>query len=200
MRRRSIIIGLVLILACLWSWRYIALNRHYQSIATDQGRIYFEMGEEVQLGGYKMDKHTKDLTGYSIVVNSFEIMDAKDYLEMINISESDLPMAVSYEKIAVAKIVLKNTNSDEESINLFSFSLCGIDWSIPVDYSLLPLSNPILEGNPGIHLPHDSSVELMLPFSLFQNIVYSDWNKLEKIPMYLSFTYQPAKLTVKLQQ
>lgn len=195
-KRNLIIAGIILILALLWTWRYISLNRYWRTVGDVPEKKVYSKGEVVPFEKDILDKYT-DLDGYSISVDEFIIMDFPDFLEKHDIREEDLKERAR-EKIGAVYITLYNDTCDDH-INLNYLCMHGIDTYIPMDWELLSAANPILEGSNGIHIPHHTKCELILPFSVKKEFLYSDWGKLDQCKLYLHITALPTEKDIQVQ-
>lgn len=197
-RKNKIIIRVVfvLVLVVCWTWRYISLNQFYDGISDVESAV-FQMGQSVpfeddRIGGYSQAE------GYFICVDSFRIEEYEAYVESNDIS-FERPFAAP-EKIALVSVTLSNSTSEAEGVMLIDLQLHGIDNYVGMDWEMLYALNPILEGNPGIRLPHNTEVQLVLPFDLYRNYFGSfTWNNLSDYEWFLRVTAWPTEKDIRVQ-
>ena len=198
MKRKWIIrIVVINILAGLWIWRFCSLNAYWDSVSTMKEQKIYQLEEIVPIGPDRMDKYAI-LNGYSIRADSMEIITIDEYLEKFNISEDDLS-GRERDKIILVYVTLFNSDCDEAGVTLTNLQMHGIDSYIGMDYELLRVSNPVLEGNLGIHLPHDSEYKLILPYNIYKNQLLADWHHLDTYTIYLHVTSGPVEKDIQVQ-
>lgn len=197
-RRKKLVIAalFILIISGLWTWRYVSLNEYWRTEGMIVPKIVYGKGEIVPFEEDILDKYT-NLNGYSISVEDFKIMELPDYLNTFEISEDSLDSRYR-DKIGVVYFTIYNDNCDDH-INLNYLCMHGIDTYIPVDWQLLTLSNPILEGAYGIQIPHHTKCELILPFYIRKDMLYGDWNRLDQCVFYLHITGFPTEKDIQVQ-
>lgn len=185
----------VAILSVAWVWRYVSLNAYYDSLY-DISYDKYTIGEIVPfeqdwIGGYNQAE------GYSVRVDDFVITDYDSYVRSAGITIAQ-PYAVP-EKVALVYITLENSDSNAEGVMLTDLQLHGIDNYVGMDWEMLYALNPILEGNPGIHLPHNSNIQLVLPFDLYRNYFGTHtWNHLHNYEWYLRITAWPTAKDIQV--
>lgn len=198
MKRRYFVFIIILLLITVgWSCRYNLLNEYYEGISSDATEIVYDIGDVVpfeddRMGGWKQ------ATGYSLSVDKFEIVDSQDFINTVGFIPTDNYSPC--EKVAVAYITLYNEDSDAEGIMLTELSMCGIDQVLNLNWDLLLAANPVLEGNMGIKLAHNSECSLILPFSLFEKYFSgATWKNMDNYELFLELTIYPAKKIIKVQ-
>lgn len=198
MKRRYFVFIIILLLITVgWSYRYNSLNEYYEGISSDATEIVYDIGnvvpfEDDRMGGWKQ------ATGYSLSVDKFEIVDSQDFINTVGFIPTDNYSPC--EKVAVAYITLYNEDSDAEGIMLTELSMCGIDQVLNLNWDLLLAANPVLEGNMGIKLAHNSECSLILPFSLFEKYFSgATWKNIDNYELFLELTIYPAKKIIKVQ-
>ena len=198
MKKRYVVLVIVLLLISVgWVWRYSSLNKYYKDISADTEKIIYDIGDVVPFEDDRMEGWNQ-ANGYSLKVDRFEIVDSQDFIDKIGFTPNDTYFPS--EKIAVVYITLFNEESDADGIMLTELSLCGIDQVLNLNWDLLLAANPILEGNMGIKLAHNSECGLILPFSLFEKYFSgATWNKIDNYELFLELTIYPAQKKVKVQ-
>lgn len=179
-RRKWILMTVaVLLIAGVWTWRYVSLNSFYHNLY-QKVKYTYPAGEIAPLEANNMDG------GYSIRVDGFSIMDIPQLRSAFSLSENDV--TTTADKIAVVYATLYNANSQLPGVNLIDFNLHGIDNYATVDWGLVPLINPVLKdtGNYGISLSPGTEYSVVIPFELFEQYFGADtWKKLESYQFYL---------------
>lgn len=198
MKKRYIVLVITLLLvAAGWIWRYNSLNKYYKDISADTKKVIYDIGDVVPFEDDRMEGW-KQANGYSLKVDRFEIVDSQDFIDMVGFIPNDAYFPC--EKIAVVYITLFNEESDAAGIMLTELSLYGIDQVLNLNWDLLLAANPILEGNMGIKLAHNSECSLILPFSLFEKYFSgATWNNIDDYELFLELTIYPAQKKVKVQ-
>jgi len=193
----KIILGVILFagLAVAWWMRYDSLNSYYSSFSGNKREIH-QLEEIVSFD----DNYINDLcvSGYSIRVDNFTIQQFEDY---INAKAIDEDMLLSKpDKIALVYITLFNENSAAEGIMLTAFGLHGVDNYVGLNWDLLLLENPVLQGNFGIGLSPNTEYKLVLPFDLYQEHFGDDtWRNIENYQFFLHTTAYPVEKDIQVQ-
>lgn len=198
MKRRYIVLVIVLFLiAAGWIWRYNSLNKYYEDISADSEEVIYDIGDVVPFEDDRMEGW-KQANGYSLKVERFEIVDSQDFINTVGFIPNDDYFPC--EKIAVAYITLYNEDSDADGIMLTELSMRGIDQVLNLNWDLLLAANPVLEGNMGIKLAHNSECSLILPFSLFEKYYSAiTWKNIDTYELFLELTIYPTEKVVKVQ-
>lgn len=184
--RRAIILGVGFLAMILWVWRYIKLNQWFASFDTGREYYCYNMGETVAFGEAKLGGEF-DVEGYSVCVNSCEMVDYDTYMTEHELQKRDYSGDEGI-RILLVHITLSVDESDAPGVMLTSFVCRGSDTVADMDWDLLTQLNPILEGNYGIHLKDGTSKELILPFMVRQIYFRRVWNCLDQYPLYLTMT------------
>ncbi len=193
----GLIILAVAVLAGLWTWRYVTMNAWYDSFSKSEGVEYHQMAERLAFGENRLSSgETAD--GYFIKVNSFEIVDYRDFLADWTPPEDFEPL-FRPDKLALVRVTLYNEDSDAVGVLLTSLGLHGDDAYAGMDWDLLTALNPVLEGAYGICLPKGAEYDLVLPYGLFSdNFSGWTWRHIETYPWVLHLTAWPKELDVVL--
>lgn len=190
-RKCVLIIVAALLIAGVWTWRYVSLNSFYRSLYQEV-RYTYSAGEITSLEANDMDG------GYSIRVDGFAIMDIPQLCSTFSLSENDV--TTTADKIAVVYATLYNANSQLPGVNLIDFNLHGIDNYATVDWELVPLINPVLKdtGNYGISLSPGTEYSIVIPFDLFEQYFGADtWKNLDSYPFYLCRSTTDGEIDVE---
>lgn len=195
--KRLLILAAALLLAGLWVWRVVSLNAYYDSIDISRKERY-AIGDIVSFGQDHVGSGTLD--GYSIRVDSFEILDYEEF-------RATAPFEVearSYEpeKIALVTVtVFNDSNENEEDILwLTEFGLHGIDSHGLQSWKLLLAANPMLDNQYlGIQLAKGDQCTLILPYDIRKEMFSNTWSHLEDYHFYLYLTSWPTEKTIQVQ-
>lgn len=192
--RRTLIILLLFLATAAWIWRYISLNNYYSSMSDRTKKVY-SIGEVVPFGE-DFTVEDEQPNGYSLRVDSFEIVDYGSYVEKTSISDG----AYGPEKLALVHITLFNDNSDADGILLTAFQLHGIDNYMGLDRTLLTAINPVLGNYYGIRLQPGEEYALTIPYDLSSNLFGSDtWKHLNKYTLFFHITSYPTEKDIQVQ-
>lgn len=183
----------VLLIAGVWTWRYVSLNSFYHNLY-QKVKYTYSAGEIAPLEANNMDG------GYSIRVDGFAILDVPQICSTFSLSEHDV--TTTADKIAVVYATLFNTNSQLPGVNLIDFNLHGIDNYATVDWELVPLINPVLKdtGNYGISLSPGTEYSVVIPFELFEQYFGADtWKNLDSYPFYLCRSTPDGEIDIRCE-
>ena len=195
---RIVLLAVVLFLTAGWIWRYATLNAYYDSLViADMRYERYELGDMVSFED--PDPSGGTVEGYSIRVDRFEVVEPGD-LDPAIYARSD--MATSQRgsgKIALVYVTLFNAGGDAPGVMLNSLPLHGIDALANTDWNLLRALNPILEGGFGIALSPGTECSVVLPYDLYRDVFYGDWNRLDRYAFYLELTAFPTEKEIRVQ-
>lgn len=183
---RALVLGLVVLALILWVWRYIKLNQWFASFDTGREYYCYNMGETVAFGEAKLGGEF-DVEGYSVCVNSCEMVDYDTYMTEHQLEKREYRGDEGI-RLLLVHITLSVEESDAPGVMLTSFVCHGSDQAAYMDWDLLTQLNPVLKGNYGIHLKNGASKELILPFPIRQIYYREAWNHLDRYPFYLTMT------------
>ena len=183
---RALVLGIILVVTITWIWRYVKLNAWYDSLDIGREYYYYDMGETVAFGEAKLGGEF-DVEGYSVCVNSCEMVDYDTYMTEHQLKKREYRGDEGI-RLLLVHITLSVEESDAPGVMLTSFVCHGSDQAAYMDWDLLTQLNPILEGNYGIHLKNGASKELILPFPIRQIYYREAWNHLDRYPFYLTMT------------
>lgn len=187
---KILIICLVVVLAGLWFWRYKSMNDYYASLSK-QSICYYSMGEFVEVGDNYIG-NDNGLNGYGFRVDKFEIVDGNSYCQELNYDGEH------GEKLALISITLRNKGS-QEGIRLTDLSLIGEDNYVGMNWDLLLLANPGLEGSTGIRLSPDTEYSLVIPYDIFQRYFSrKTYKNIEEYPFFFVAAGYPEEQRIQL--
>lgn len=190
--RKWLIAGIVVLLTAGWIWRYVTLNAFYDNLYEGK-RITYQAGEIVPFDDdrYEMGVSTD---GYSIRVDGFAVMELSEFLASISVPEDNV---YTYpDKVAVVNATLFNEDSVAPGIMLNNFTLHGVDNYAAIDWELVSIANPVLEGTGsyGISLSPGTEYQIVLPFALYEQFFGADtWRHIERYEFYLHATDYPTE-------
>lgn len=183
------------LLSGAWVYRYRTLNQHYDELS-NVAEETFEVGSEIAFGEDYID-YGLTADGYLICIDKFEMLDYETFAEAYNSgykSTGKVP-----DKLALISITLKNQGSNDKGVPLAEIELFGLDELIFMDYELLLILNPVLQGNLGISLADNTEYTLLLPYGLYQEDFSQDtWEHIDQYDMYLQITTHPVRKVVIL--
>lgn len=195
-KRFLLIFTLSIVLICAWLVRYRAINQDYQERWAANSEKTYSLGETVAIAsdylGYGI---TAD--GYTIKVNSFEIVDYKTYSSAWSYDDTDRSRIP--DKVALVDVTISQQNSTAEGFPLTELSLYTRDMLMNMDWDLLDMANRVLKGNTGIRLEDGAACDIVLPFDLYKyRFTSSEWKKLEQSNIWLQITNYPARKSIKV--
>ena len=197
--KRTVIILLLAVALLLtggWTWRYVTLNQYYEDINSNT-QITYSIGENIPFGQDYID-YQLVANGYSICVDHFDIIDLDELSTYIGIDPSQLESNPA--RIALVSVTIVNDGSTDIGVPLEELELFGIDEWIFLEYELLDLMNPGLEGNSGISLADGTRYQVVLPYGLYKTRFSNHtWANMDNYGFFLQLTTHPTRKIVKLQ-
>lgn len=102
-------------------------------------------------------------------------------------------------KVALVSVTVSQQNSSAEGFPLTELSLYTTDMLMNMDWDLLGVVNPILDGATGIRLQDGASCDILLPFDLYRyRFTSAEWNRLEQSNIWLQVTNYPTRKIVQV--
>lgn len=195
--RLTLILTVIITLAAAWTWRYVALNKHYDDLDNGDYKLY-QVGELVPFEDDGNDLYT-DLNGYYVRVDGYEIQNYGDYL-----ADADFTIARDEndpDKIVLVYITLVNESCEPNPISLPDLKLRGVDTPLNMDWDILTQANPCLEGHTAIALNAGTEQKLILPYGLrMGDFRGSTWRNLDEYALYLQVTGNLTQKEVLINQ
>lgn len=189
------ILVIVVILSVAWCWRYLSLNKYYQS-EYGTTTAYYSTGDlvsfddNISVGGLSWD-------GYSIKVNSARIVDCEDYLAEYNMTLDNLDNAP--DKVCEVTITLYNASSTAKGVYLNDIILHGLDNYTDMNRDLLAVANPVLKGALGISLAANTEYTVRLVYNLREmHFTKYTWEHLDDYKLWLKLTSSPIVKEIEL--
>ena len=184
MRTRTkmlLIAAALLIIAGLWTWRFVTLNAYYHGLAGDQSE-----DKEYAMGDIVPMEYAGRPSGYSIRVDSFELAEYED-IDPDIFAETYAARNGIEGKIALLHITLFNIES-EGVFGLESLRLRGDDTVITVESVLLKGLNPSLNGQTDVSLSKGDSTSFVVPLLIYKAQIPAAWNRLDRYSLYMIVT------------
>lgn len=187
-------LAVVLVLAGLWTWRFIEVNRFYYDLEANDGtgKEYYELGDTVVFGDNQVAGVSAD--GYAIHVNSLEYIDYAPYTTVDSFKNDKM--------ILVHTTVSRVAKGKSKGLNLFDMELYGKDCYFEPEYNGIGIFNPDLEKNAGgITLPVGTSYDVTLAYHACKSdFNRRTWEHLDEHELYFSTTgYFPTCKVIKVQ-
>lgn len=184
---------IILILSCLWCWRYYSINKQFDTLTNITNEEY-KIGDQVFFENDYIE-YRQNANGYWLRVDDFEIIDCRSYFGSHSFDEPKQP-----ELLAFVYVTLGNDSNTTDEIILTEFILHSINANMYVSWDMLIWGNPILDGHYGIRLPIEETCSLVLPFYLYRdNFNSRDWNNINKCELFLQITSYPTIKNIVVQ-
>ena len=154
---------LIATLLVLWGIQFNITN----SKAIPQLVEYYEMGEYVDIGGNFFFDETEYTDGYSIRVNSAELVNYEEYMiaNDIPINYSLFSAEYPMPKYAILMdISMKNVENIKGSVLVLKFALTNGSLSIPISFEIWDGIDEHFDGSPALRLRENTEVDILLPF------------------------------------
>lgn len=201
MKKKILCVAAVaVLLAGAWIWRYISLNRYWESTIPDNYVTEeYAIGDTVAFGDNNIVYKVK-ADGYALRVDDFRICEYTDFIEENGITP-DLRFFTPPERVGLLRITLFNeSNGAEDPVDFLNFALFGIDMYFNHDYTLTSAMNPVLQGSTGTRLRVGEECSFVLVYD-FREFFLSGtvWNNLEDYDLYFRVTSYPVTQDVKVQ-
>ena len=156
-----ILIGLFLVL-CIWG--AVQTNRNKIS---PQVETYY-VGETVDIGKNFFADSAEDPSGYTIRVNSAELVNYEDFLSSNGGNVADLYFSSGYpapKYTYLVNVTICNEGNETGAIMALNYALYNQSLKIPVDYYLWGLMDENFSGEPGFRLRTNSEMNITIPFT-----------------------------------
>lgn len=187
-------LAVVLVLAGLWTWRFIEVNRYYYDLEANDGtnEEYYELGDTVVFGDNQVAGISAD--GYAIRVNSLEYIDYAPYTTFDQFKNDKM--------VLVHATVSRVAKGKSKGLNLFDMELYGKDCYLYPEYNGLGMFNPGFDKDAGgITLPVGASYDMTIPYhARKRDFNRSTWKHLDEHELYFTTTgYFPTRKIIKVQ-
>lgn len=174
-QKKVIFLCVALLLAAAWVWRYVTLNRYFQSLSKMREEVYV-LGDTVAFGTDFIEDGLS-AEGCTIQAERFEIVDYEPFLE--EIGYTDDRAGRKPEKLALVTVVL---TCGEKPADLFlpEFKIHGLDTLVTMDAQLISPVNGFPNVANSVYLEPGKTYRLTLPYPLYSYLFGSDtWKNLE---------------------
>jgi len=166
LNKKRIIISTIILVVCLiaviiWAIRCYKINR----MAFRQDIVHYSIGDTVELDGNFFFDASELTKGYSIRVNSYQIA---DYSELFKEYGRELPYSSDYpvnQNTILLNVTVKNKGNSDGCLPYNGFSLYHKSLQIPIDFVILNMLDPKIDGSITLRLRENTEVDLILPFT-----------------------------------
>lgn len=148
---------LILVILAVWAVRFYIVNKS----AFRSEVITYETGEFVPFDGDFFLTSTENTNGYSIKVNSLELI---DYSELMAKYKEGYDELSAHTYCAMLNITVKNDGNSDGGINTLGLTLYNGALAIPIDYDIWQLIDERYMGFT-FRIRPDSEVELTIPYT-----------------------------------
>lgn len=191
-----LIFSVAAVVLFVWMIRYKAINQDCRQRWSANTEKTYSVGEIVPIApdfvGYNLAAE-----GYMLRVNRFEIVDYRAYTSALQYDGADRSRIP--DKVALVSVTVSQQNSPAEGFPLTELSLYTTDMLMNMDWDLLGVVNPILDGATGIRLQDGASCDILLPFDLYRyRFTSAEWNRLEQSNIWLQVTNYPTRKIVRV--
>ena len=145
----------------LWGLNCYKVN----SKAYRQKIEYYPIGEFVDFDGNFFFDANEKTNGYSIKVNSMDIV---DYSKLFHEYGRELSVPSNYpipDSVVLLDVTVKNEGNSEGCLPFSGFSIYHDSLQIPIDFEILNMIDSKIDGSTALKLKTDSESSLTLPFS-----------------------------------
>lgn len=128
----------------------------------------YSMGETVDIGKNFFSDSVEDPGGYTIRVNSAELVSYEDLLASCGIDPVDLGFSGEVpvpQYTYMVNVTISNEDNETGAIMVLNYALHNQSLKIPVDYYLWGLMDKSFSGEPGFRLQTNSEKNVMIPFT-----------------------------------
>lgn len=179
---------------------------------------FYAMGETIPFGENYLDVGAQEtMDGYSLRVNSAEVLTREELLNRIGQSEEEVEALLGEnisslaEKVCLVSITLWNDGSDAPGVALDSLYCEGLSYELTMDKTLTILSNDfLLEANRdqmdsagssivGVYLDpgEDADINIVYSYSI-SSFSKRHWDRLDEDSLWLTMTYYPVRKIIEL--
>lgn len=159
-RKKALVLSaavLILVILAVWAVRFYKINKS----AFRSEVLTYNAGEFVPFDGDFFMTSSENTNGYSIKVNSLELIDYKELMAKYKDGYDEQPQ---HTYCAMLNITVKNDGNSEGGINTLGMTLYNGALAIPVDYDIWQLIDERYMGFT-FRIRPDSEVELTIPYT-----------------------------------
>lgn len=164
--RIILVVSLALVMLFIISCIYSAVGTNQNKI--DQQVELYSMHETVDLGEDFFSDAVENPSGYSITVNSANLVEYEGFLESLGGDSKEFGFSESYpapQYTYLLQVTIHNTGNEDGYIMAINYALYNKALKIPVDYSLWGMMDENFPGEPGFRLRANSEMEITIPFT-----------------------------------
>lgn len=146
---------------CFWGVKCYQVNAR----AYRQETEYYTMGDMVELDGNFFFDTNEKTEGYSVKVNAMELV---DYADLFHEYDREVSLPDNYpiaENAVLLNVTVKNTGNTDGYLPINGFAIYYGALQLPIDFEILNMIDPQIDGSTVLRLKTDSEVTLTLPFS-----------------------------------
>lgn len=128
----------------------------------------YSMGETVDIGKNFFTDSAEDPSGYTIRVNSAELVNYEDLLANYGVTAADLCYTKEFpapQYTYLVNVTICNEENETGAIMALNYALYNQALKIPVDYYLWGLMDKTFPGEPGFRLQTNSERNITIPFT-----------------------------------
>ncbi len=199
---RRLIAASVGILLVLWFIRYHHVNQGHLLTYSENPVVWYETGDTVPYGSNITYYTVRDLNGYSLKVQSAQLLEQKAFAAKYNVSLDDL--IVQYPYYLILESEISNENNPSEGIGLDMLILRGLDWwgycsireTIDANQEFAGSS---LSETASFQVPLNRKATIKLVFGLHPNLLTADrWEHFEQEEIWLTQTISPIEQRIRI--
>lgn len=161
---------------------------------------YYKIGDTVAFDKDILVSGESPMDGYSIRIDSAEVLDLDEFLEKYNGSPDDFLMEPP-EKVYDLTVTLSNDDNEGGGLILYEFylqnkaAIAGFNLDC---YKIANAKKGYREA--GVAVRPGTSVTFQVPFTLYENLFNRQtWENIEEYPMYLTASLYPHKKMIWLK-
>ena len=186
-RKHVILLAVALVLAVLWTSRYIRWNNYLEENYLTTHR-YFEQGENVEFGSNYIYYGAPSTTGYSLSVQGSVVKPCDEYFDEIGLV---LPAYWASCQVLELTCDISCSIPEPEQLALNGFIVHGVNWVLNPIHTALNA----LYGN-GVYLDETGTGRISIPFLISES-------EIDYIPnaqdCYLKLTAYPEIIEVRFE-
>lgn len=145
----------------------------YSAVRTSRNKISpqvetYSMRETVDIGKNFFSDSVEDPSGYTIQVNSAELVSYENLLTSCGVDPADLGFSKEVplpQYTYMVNVTIRNEENETGAIMALNYALYNQSLKIPVDYYLWGLMDKSFSGEPGFRLQTNSEKNITIPFT-----------------------------------
>ncbi len=179
-KKTIFICALALILAGLWTFRYVTLNQKYPQPNCET----YSVSQPVSLGNFEVS------------VSDSYFLDSETAKEVL-LAE----FGAGYDaRCIVLDFSVTNTSDSPQSIELGVFQLQSGTWNNGVNFiAYRDINSDVNDGSLNLQIEPGETYQVKLPFSMIDDSFFpDDWNRVEERQYELVLSLYPVKRVIRL--